>query len=173
MPLAVTHVLLTIILVDLYRDYLANHKKYFSLHTVVIAGLAGLIPDIDIPISWILNSLGFSIKLLEHGGITHTPLFGLLFLIPAFIYLKKEHHKKAMYFFVITFGILLHIFLDFVFGGGDVHGIMLFWPISESAFKIHLLTKFGISILPAAVDAVILLLWIWHEEAKHKISDFF
>ena len=33
MPLAVTHVILTIVLVDLVRDYLMkNYKKYFTLH---------------------------------------------------------------------------------------------------------------------------------------------
>ena len=55
MPFAVTHVISSIILVDLYRDYVANHKKYFTLHTVFIAGLAGLLPDIDLPLNWLLN----------------------------------------------------------------------------------------------------------------------
>lgn len=56
MPLAVTHVLLTIILVDLFRDYIMkNHKKYLTLHTIMIAGIAGLLPDIDIPLFWLLN----------------------------------------------------------------------------------------------------------------------
>ena len=55
MPFAVTHVISSIILVDLYRDYVAKHKKYFTLHTVFIAGLAGLLPDIDLPLNWLLN----------------------------------------------------------------------------------------------------------------------
>jgi len=38
MPFAVTHVLSAIIFVDLFRDYIAKHKKYFTLHTVFIAG---------------------------------------------------------------------------------------------------------------------------------------
>ncbi len=173
MPLAVTHVLIAIILIDIYRDYFADHKKYFSMFTLLIAGIAGLLPDIDIPLTWLLNLFGLSIDFLKHGGITHTPFFGLIFLIPAFIYLKKEQHKKSMYFFVVTFGILLHISLDFILGGGDVHGIILFWPFSASTFKLHLLSKLGIDMLPAAIDAVILLLWLWHEEAKHKINDFF
>ena len=79
MPLAVTHVLLTIILVDLFRDYFTKHKKYFTLHTIFIAGVAGLLPDIDIPINWLLNSLGYSFDILKHGVITHTAFFGLIF----------------------------------------------------------------------------------------------
>ncbi len=51
MPFAVTHVLLTIILVGLYRDYVTKHQKYFTLHTVFIAGFSGLLPDIDIPLN--------------------------------------------------------------------------------------------------------------------------
>ena len=84
MPLAVTHVILTIILVDLYRDYFAKHKKYFTIHTLFIAGFAGLLPDIDIPLNWLLSIFGISIL---HRTITHTPLFAVIFLVPAFIFL--------------------------------------------------------------------------------------
>jgi len=173
MPLAVTHVLLTIILVDLYRDYLAPHKHYFTLHTILIAGVAGLLPDIDIPINWIMHALGVSIQWLSHGGITHTPLFGFLFLIPGIYLWKKEQHQNAMYFFVITFGICFHLFLDALLGGGSSDGIMFFFPFSTIGFKLHLLKEVGLKQLPAALDAVILLAWLWHEEKKHKITDFF
>ena len=169
MPFAVTHVLSSIILVDLYRDYFAKHKKYFTLHTIFIAGFAGLLPDIDIPINWFLNFFGVSIS---HGTITHTPLFGLIFLIPGFIFWRQKRHKAAMYFFVVCFGILLHIFLDYFLGGGQNEGIMVFYPFSEAAFKLHLLTKLNFPNIPAAIDAIILLLWLWHEEIKHKISDY-
>lgn len=173
MPLAVTHVILTIILVDLYRDYVAKHKRYFSLHTILIAGVAGLLPDIDVPISWLLNFFGYSFELLRHGGITHTLIFGLIFLIPAFILFNKGKHKISMYFFVITFGILFHVFLDYFLGGGGGNGIMLFWPLSTATFKIYLLKNFAsFGGLAAGIDAFILLVWLWHEEVKHKISGF-
>jgi len=167
MPFAVTHVLLTIILVDLYRDYFAKHKKYFTLHTVFIAGLAGLLPDIDIPLNWFLNLFGASIA---HGTITHTLLFGLIFLIPAFILWKNKKHKVAMYFFVTCFGILLHISLDFLFRS-DFGGLMLFYPFSNVTYGLNLLQNMSFLFF-AGVDAIILLAWLWHEEIKHKISDF-
>ncbi len=170
MPLAVTHVLLTIILVDLYRDYVAKHRRFFTLHTLVIAGIAGLLPDIDIPINWLLSIFGAS---LAHGTITHAFMFGLIFLIPAFVFLRKGKHKTAMYFFVICFGMLFHIFLDFFLGGGTWEGIMWLWPLSTQVFKIHLLSKIGLENIPAAIDALVLLGWLWHEEIKHKIKDFF
>ncbi len=175
MPNAVAHVILTIILVDLFRDYYMkkkHHKKYLTLHTIFIAGIGGLLPDIDIPINWILNSLGYSFEILKHGYITHTILFGLIFLIPGIILWKKEKHKTACYFFVITFGIFFHIFLDYLLGGGRFEGIMWFWPFLTNSYKIHLLSKIGLSEIPAALDAAILLGWLWHEEIKHKIKDY-
>lgn len=174
MPNSVTHVLLAIILADLYRDYVTKHRKYFTMNTILLAGVAGLLPDIDIPLNWLFNllSLGPIPSILQHGGITHTPFFGLIFLIPAIFLLKNKEHKKSMYFFVVSFGILLHIFLDYLLGGGNLEGIMFFWPVSTTQFKIHLLSGFGISDFPQALDALILLAWLYHEEIKHKIRDF-
>lgn len=167
MPYAVTHVLLTILLVDFYRDYIAKHKKYFTLHTLFIAGFAGLLPDIDMPLNWFLGFFGLNII---HGTITHTPLFGLIFLIPAFILWHKKKHKEAMYFFVICFGILFHISLDVLFKG-DSYGVMLFYPFSAAMFNLNLLGNMSQNAV-AGIDAIILLLWLWHEEIRHKISDF-
>ena len=173
MPYAVTHVLLTIILVDIYRDYFAKkNKKYFTLHTILVAGIGGLLSDIDVPLNWLFNIFGYTYPLFEHGGITHTPFFGLLFLVPAFILLNKKKHKSSMYFFVLSFGVLLHILLDYVLGGGAHTGIMFFWPLSTAGYKIHLLNQLGLSNVPAALDALILLGWLYHEEGKHKIKDF-
>src|SRR3989338_9835461 len=124
MPFAVTHVLSSIILVDLYRDYFAKHKKYFTLHTIFIAGFAGLLPDIDIPFGYFLNIFGIE---LAHRTFTHTPLFGLIFLIPAIILWRYKKHKVAMYFFVTCFGILLHISLDYLLSPDIGTGIMLFY----------------------------------------------
>lgn len=167
MPFAVTHVLASIILVDLYRDYFAKRKKYFTLHTVFIAGFAGLLPDIDLPSGFFLNLFGIE---LGHRTITHTPLFGLIFLIPALILWGQKKHKAAMYFFVISFGILLHILLDYTFST-DNGGIMLLYPFSNAQYAVNLL-KGATTNFFAGIDAIILLLWLWHEEIKHKISDF-
>ena len=173
MPLAVTHILLTIIVVDLYRDYLTKHKKLFPLYTLFIAGVAGLLPDIDIPIRMLAEFFSWNVPiLLQHGGIFHTMLVSLIFLIPGFILLKKEKHKTAVMFFVISFGIFFHLFLDWLLGGGAHSGVMFFWPISTASFKIHLLTRLGMKDLPIALDAVILLAWLWHEQRKHKIKDY-
>jgi membrane-bound metal-dependent hydrolase YbcI (DUF457 family) len=171
MPLAVTHVLLTIILIDLYRDYFSNHKKYFTIHTMFIAGLGGILPDIDIPISWALNFFGYSSALLTHGGVTHTLLFGLIFLIPALLLFSRKRHKESMYFFVVSFGILLHIFLDVIINEGYY---MLLWPLTAQTFSLMQLSSIGMVFngIQPALDAFILLAWLYHEEIRHKIKDF-
>ena len=66
MSLAVTHVILTIIAVDLYMDYFTKSKKYFTLHTILVAGIASLLPDIDILINWTLRLFGYSIEIMQH-----------------------------------------------------------------------------------------------------------
>jgi len=169
MPLAVTHVLLTIIAIDIYRDYVTKHKKYFTLYTILLGGIAGLLPDTDVPLGWIGNLIGVPIN---HGGITHTLFFTILFLIPAIILTAKKKHTAATIFYVISFGVFSHLFLDYVLGGGAYEGIYWFYPFSATPFKLHLLRRFGTENLPAALDAVILLAWLWHEETKHKIRDF-
>jgi len=172
MPLAVTHVLTTIILVDLYRDYFSKKKKYFTLHTILIAGIGGLLPDIDVPINWALGLLGYSSELMQHGGITHTPFFAALFLLPGIYLWRMKKHKQAMYFFVLAAGMLLHMLLDFTLGGGMYEGIMWLFPVSTEAWKLHILWYLDVEDIPAGIDAVVLLAWLWHEEVRHKISDF-
>lgn len=174
MPYAVTHILLTIIVVALFRDFFIKryHPKYLTLHTLVIAGVGGLLPDIDVPLNWLLNSLGYSFEILKHGGVTHTPFFALLFLIPGLILWKKEKHQTAIYFFVLAFGVFFHLLLDYLLGGGDHYGIMWLWPLTAARFKVHLLARIGLSNIPIAIDALILLGWLWYEEATHKIRDF-
>jgi membrane-bound metal-dependent hydrolase YbcI (DUF457 family) len=174
MPLAVTHVLTSIISVDLYRDYVSKHKKLFTVHSVFLAGFFGLLPDIDVVLGMIAGMFSLNTPaLLQHGGITHTPFFAALFLIPAFIiWREKKKRRIAVYFFIAAFAVMLHIFLDYLLGGGSYEGIMWLFPLSMQASKIHLLGYYDQGNIPAALDAIILLAWLWHEEIKHKISDF-
>ena len=173
MPHAVTHILTSIVLVDLYRDYITKHKKYFSLYAVFLAGFFGLFPDIDVLLGIFADLLNINIPpLLEHGMITHTPFFALLFLIPAIILWKLKKHKQSIYFYMAFFGITFHLLLDFILGGGSHYGMMLLFPFSMEQWKIHLFNQFDIQSLPQALDAIILIAWLWHEEKKHKIKDF-
>ena len=172
MPLAVTHVLTSIILVDIYRDFFARHRKFFTMHTLIVAGIGGLLPDIDVPLRIVLGWLGIEApNIFQHGGITHTPFFALLLLIPGLALWKMERHKQAVYFFVLFFGSFLHIILDYVLGGGAYEGIMWLFPLSLEQWKLHLLFKLGGDV-PAALDAVMLLGWLWYAQTRDRIKDF-
>lgn len=173
MPLAVTHVLTAIISADLYRDYLTKHKRYFTLHTILLAGIGGLLPDIDFILKMLSKFFFVDVPwLFQHGGVTHTPFFALLFAIPGIFLWQAKKHRIALYFFAIAFGISTHLLLDGIIGGGRYEGIMLFFPFSTVGFKLHLLNYIHVKDIPVALDAVLLLGWLWHEEKKHKIKDF-
>lgn len=174
MPQAVTHIIFPLVLTDIYRDYFA--KKKFNIRYVLIAGLAGLLPDIDIAFAWILR-LFSDVSISEiHRTITHSLLFPLSFLILFLLvknynpkFLKKQKLKLNYVFLAIFFGALMHIILDFTFSGS----VYVLYPFLD--FTI------GLNVIPlgyfegtffAGLDAIILVLWLMHEELKHKISDY-
>ena len=170
MPQAVVHVLFAIIALDLIRDHLIKDKKKISLHYVFIGGVAGLLPDIDIPIYWLLkNVLGLNVPFF-HRLFTHTIFFGMIFLAIAIAFYKpgRKVNKTSTLFAIVSFGIMLHILLDFIFLGT----VMPFYPLSYNAVGLDLLTKTGFALASQGLEAIFLLWWLWHEEKTHKISDF-
>ncbi len=163
MPLAVTHVLLTIIVIDLFRDYIVKNKKIIPLHSVLIGGISGLIPDIDI---WFLSFFKINVPWF-HSTITH------LFLIPLIIALVsiityKYNKKHGTILGIVAFGYGFHIILDYIFYGTNT---LAFWPFVSIPFY-GIANYVHLSALEMGLDAIILLVWLWHEEKKHKISDF-
>ncbi|MAF50819.1 MAG: hypothetical protein CMH64_01885 [Nanoarchaeota archaeon] len=169
MPLAVTHVLIPLVLADIFRDHFA--KKKFNLHYVVIAGLAGILPDIDVVAFWVIN-LFKSVPLNDiHRTFTHSLIFPLIFLILAFLVTNIEVKKlKLKYvFFAIAFGSLFHLILD-----GTLSGVIMpFYPFSLVNFGLDLIPhdKFGGTFF-TGLDAILLVIWLVHEEINHKISDY-
>ncbi len=166
MPLAVTHVLLTIIAIDIFRDYIIKKKKLIPLHFIFIGGIAGLLPDIDIPIFWLLNLLKFNVQWF-HGTFTHIFLIPIAILVASLI-TYKYNKKAGILLGIISFGYGFHILLDFIFYGTNTSP---FWPFLVTSFK-GFTNYIDIPRLEMGLDAFILLGWLWHEEKKHKISDF-
>lgn len=167
MPQAVVHVLLTIICIDLFRDYVVKDKKKIPLHLVFIGGVAGLLPDIDIPMSWLVNDIfNFGVPIV-HRTFTHTLFFPLIILAVSLAFLKFDK-KKSILFGVIAFGVFFHLVLDMIFAGY----VMPFYPLSFYKVGLDLVGKIGLPSLIEGLEAFILLGWLWHEEKKHKISDF-
>ena len=162
MALAVTHVLLTIVVLDLFRHYLFGKHK-FPRYWLVIGGVAGLFPDIDIPLGWAYNFLtGSAINI--HGMFTHSIIFPALFLVAGFIFHYQRKSKWAGWCFVIAGGWFMHGLLDCTFGGYKD----FFWPL----FVNNFCPQFGIDKFAPHIDAVILVLWLVHEELHKRIRDY-
>jgi membrane-bound metal-dependent hydrolase YbcI (DUF457 family) len=181
MPNAVTHVLIVIILLSLYRDifFKGKKKEKFPLHYVLIGGIAGILPDLDVAIFYILSFFGFTLKEL-HRTFSHNVFVVLFFTIVGIIFLlsnfkNKElgrHHLKLHnIFFVISFGILIHLILDI-----SISGIIRpFYPLSDYSMGfslIKLLPDAWESSFVPSLDAALLVLWLIYMEIKHKVSDF-
>ncbi len=179
MPHAVTHFLIPAIIIDLFRDfYLRKRDRLtFPLHYVLIGGLAGLLPDLDIALYYLLSFFGFTIQQV-HRTFSHNIFVPLGFLILGFIFLKiknpflgKHRLKLSTIFFVASFGVLIHLILDATLGGP----VVLFYPFSEFTIQLDLLQNlpktFQSTIIPV-IDAVLLVLWMIYLEVRHKISDF-
>ena len=87
MPQSVTHVIIALVVASLIRDYYVSKsgRKKFPLHYVLIAGIAGLLPDIDVAAYWILHFFGFTLSEV-HRNFTHSLFVPLLFLLLAFVF---------------------------------------------------------------------------------------
>jgi len=177
MPHAVTHVLVVIVLLELFRHYYIQNKKTFPLHYILIGGIAGLLPDIDIVVYYILSFFGYTIEQV-HRTFSHNLFIPLLFLILAIPFwrfknkeLGERHLKLRNIFLVIAFGIFIHLLLDAILAGT----IMPFYPFSDFGFGLNLIkyapSAWQDSILPS-IDAILLILWLISLEIRHKISSF-
>ena len=167
MPQAVVHIIFTIIVLDLIRDHVIKKKKEIPLHYIFIGGVAGLLPDIDIPFFWLMNNLfGMNVPFF-HRLFTHTIFFGLIFLFISLIFYKSKK-KLSLLLAIISFGVLFHILLDFIFVGT----IIPFYPLSYFTAGLDLIPKTGLTAGVEGLEAMVLLWWLWHEEKLHKISDF-
>jgi len=72
MPLAVTHVLVPIVLLELVRDNWKAASKFFSKRHVFLVGLAGLSTDIDLLLFRIAELLGTPVP---PSGLGHRIIF--------------------------------------------------------------------------------------------------
>jgi membrane-bound metal-dependent hydrolase YbcI (DUF457 family) len=162
MAYAVTHIILAIVLLDLVRHYLLS-KKNFPRYLLVIGGIAGLAPDIDIPIGWIISLFtGTAVNL--HGTFTHSIVFPIIFLLTAALLHYEKNMKWASIFYVIAFGWFFHLSLDCMYGGYKE----FLWPLVINNFC----PQWGLNEHASSIDAIILVAWLVHEELHKKIKDY-
>ena len=176
---AVTHVLIVIILLSIFRDvfFKTKNKEKFPLHYVLIGGVAGLIPDLDVAVYYILSFFGFTLSEV-HRTFSHNIFVVLVFILLGIFFLGlknkelgRHHLKLSNIFFVISFGVFIHLILDFLISGN----IMPFYPLSSWAIGLSIILFLPLawqsSFIPS-LDAVLLIIWLIYMEVKHKISDF-
>ena len=198
MPLAVTHIIVPIIFLELLRDHSRRISKFFSKRYTFLIGIAGLFPDLDLHLITFLGYLGETIPTakidLGHRIIFHNiwaPL-GFLIFFSFFYYaapklkskLKKSKVTKksrtkferfGKVFLILFLGWSIHLILDAVFTGK----VMPFYPLNDYLLDYNLVGQVAemagilkITIL-VSMDALLLFFWLWHEEVHHYIKDYF
>lgn len=180
MPFAVTHILVPLLLMAFIRDFYhwKNKKnKKFPLHYVLIAGISGILPDLDIIAFWALYFFGFTFEQV-HKTILHSLSIPLLFFSLFILFEKinisgigKHKLKLNIIFLMAAFGSLIHLVLDAIFG----ELVIPFWPFSSSSIGINILEYLPETLqwmtLPM-LDGLLFIFWLMYLEFKHKISDF-
>src|SRR3989344_1774076 len=91
MALAVTHILIPIVVLSLFRFYYNRWQKKITIHEILVAGIFGLLPDIDFPIDIIFSTD-------VHRIFTHTFIIPLILVIIGFL---NHRNNNAFVAFVI------------------------------------------------------------------------
>lgn len=179
MPQAAAHIIIPLLLMSLVRDYFINRngRKSFPLHYVLIAGISGIIPDLDVLAYWVLYFFGFAFSEV-HRTFMHTLFVPIIFLLLSLATMKtkvktlgKHKLKLNIIFLMMALGSFIHLVLDVIFQGS----IMPLYPFSYIRVGLDL---FGYLPTPLAniaapsLDAGIIILYLIYLEWRHKISDF-
>lgn len=143
----------------------------------MIAGIGGVLPDIDIIAFWGLYFFGYGFDEV-HRTFLHTLFMPLLFLIFSLIFHKmkikelgKHKLRISTIFLFLAFGSFTHLFLDSIINGQ----IMPFYPISSFSIGLNLIgylpSPLNNLIIPT-LEGILLVIWMIYLEIKHKISDY-
>lgn len=163
MPYAVTHMLIPMILLDILRDNILKIKrKKLPNKYILIAGIAGLLPDVDIPLSLVFGS-SFAV----HRTITHTVWLPLTFLLfsSLFYFFKKPEWSKVL--LIAAMGVTIHIILDSTISGS----VALFYPLNKSPVGLSLIPLRDAPLFYSSLDAVLLFLYFLRISLRKKVQD--
>ena len=167
MPAAVTHVIVAIVIVDLFRKYVLK-KKNFPLYLILIVGIAGLLPDLDILFYWIFNLIT-GVQIFEvHRLFSHTLLIPFIAFVIA-VGVWTFWTKFAHILFAFSAGYTIHLVLDSTLSGK----LALLYPLTTMQYGLNLIPG---SILSGTfylgLDAIILISWLVYEYFAKNIKDY-
>lgn len=158
MPFAVTHALVPVILLDFLRGKVGWLKNNATKKRLVLCGVFGVMPDIDVLITIIVN-LVYSANVDLHRTFTHmlfAPLLVFLAALPA-----KKWRASILF---ACFGWLSHILLDFFVVGK----VPLLYPLILAPIGFNFLTEGIRSYVHSAIfiglDIAVLLFWVWYKK---------
>ena len=165
MPFAVTHILTSLFSTDFYRKKILKRKD-FPLWLVLVGGIAGLLPDIDYVVYWILKVF-IDLQPAEiHGLYTHTFFIPLIILCVALI--LRKHKTTFHTLIIIAMGYTTHLILDGIFEQAKP----LLYPLSSVKLGLGLIPEAQMVSVFISLDAVLLVLWLLYEWRTKKILDF-
>ncbi len=164
MPFAVAHMLIPMILLDMLRDNILKIKKNkLPNRYILIAGIFGLLPDIDIPLSLIVFK-----NLDLHRTITHSIWIPIVLLLFSSIFYITKKHKWSLILFLSFFGVAIHILLDFL----TSNSVSLLYPVNKSLFGISLFpTPMMTMTFYSILDAVLLFFWFVRVILRKRVQD--
>lgn len=179
MPNPTTHILISIILIELFREYFVKDNKKFPRYYILIAAIAGIIPDLDLLAYYGLYFFGFGFEQV-HRTFLHSLFIPMLLFLSGMFFLKSgvkdnlggKHIKISYTFFIFSAGSLIHLLLDMTFGGM----LTLFYPVLDFSIGFNLISFFPDKLewmIPHTIDAILLFFWIFWMEFKLKVRDYF
>jgi membrane-bound metal-dependent hydrolase YbcI (DUF457 family) len=142
-------------------------KKELPNHMLFLAGAAGLMVDIDLPLSAILGGW-LGLPLPAHRILSHNIWIPLFFLVLSLFFKHKKSKTAWKIFLMFSIGTASHLLLDALLMGS----IAPFYPVSDMMWGLNIVPGAWNQDLAASMDAILILLWLSHEELKHKISDY-
>ncbi|MBI4149150.1 metal-dependent hydrolase [Candidatus Woesearchaeota archaeon] len=158
MATAVGHLIITMVLVELVCNYLLKLK--LSRRMILAGGIAGLLPDLDIPLAWGLSWLTGE-RVYLHGGILHTLLPVLLSALVALaLWNKRVPRSVRIIAAIIPAALLLHLALDCAYGG---YATLLF-PLHTG----NVCPQWDTSKYLLETDAIMLVAWLIIEDIRRK-----
>ena len=116
MPYATTHILVAVILIELFREYFVKDNKKFPRYYILVAAIGAIIPDLDIGVYSVLSFFGFTIEQV-HRTFLHTLFIPIILFLTGIFMWKfkiknskagKMHMKLPVIFFILSAGTLLH-----------------------------------------------------------------
>jgi hypothetical protein len=179
MAYAVTHMLVAMFAVEMYRKFFVKNNKIFPRYYILIAAIAGLIPDLDIAAYYFLYFFGFTLNQI-HRTFMHSVFIPLaLFIIGMFFYktgiknpqLRKHRLKISTIFFIFAAGTMIHLTLDIIYG--KLPPLYPFFTTPIGLDLLSLVPKGLQELVPATIDGVLFLFWLMWMEFKLKVNHYF